>query len=259
MSYNGNQTRLTACLESTKVVCEHLLERVDEFRAQVFAHHQRQPRYAPVPDKEDVIRPARRNPAYPAEAGMDREGLNELVDLAVDGLDNAALLDSRAKSRTPGGETYVAPSSLPAGSFSVASESLRDANNLDVHRVEEARLMSFLTVAQVDVEAAEIQGAAGPDAPLDWYIVDASWWRSWCSFVKGGPRPGPIRNASLVAEDGHSLWPGLVGGENYVGMTQKSFLLLSELYGADFVLTTHGEFKDLGQDQNLRVSVFGNK
>ena len=203
----------------------------------------------PVRDADKIRRVARTTNAET----MDREGLSDLVDLAVDGLDSASLNVPHPQTNLIGGRTYASPSSMPSGSFSVASESLREiiGEGTAMHRIEEAKLLPLLTVVQTERDAAELETTG----QSEWYIVDGGWWRAWCAFVKGGPRPGPIRNAALLADGGHALWTGLAAGENYVGMTAQSFGLLSELYGADLCLVLRGSFKDAQREQ-LDVKLF---
>jgi len=232
---------------SCHAVCAKILNTMDDVRVSVFPPAQ--PAYLRVPQgrggAEEEIKPVRR----PAQSQtMDREGLSELVDFAVDGLDSASLVEHQPKTDMLGGGTYSSPASLRTGSFSVASESLREVHNgsADVHRAEEARLVPLLTVVSSDKDAAAQENGS----PTEWHIVDAAWWRAWCAFVKGGPRPGSIRNAALLADGGHALWAGLSPGENYVGMTAQSFGLLSELYGADLdICLAQGRFSDAPRHQ----------
>ena len=110
---------------------------------------------------------------------------------------------------------------------------------LTICRHEEARLQSLFKCSLFST-----------DVPKGgWYLVSSSWYHAWVSFIEGSLlRPKMINNAELLHPVSGEAFPGLLPNKDYVGVDSVGWGVLSEIYGADVMLSRLSAFNIYAED-----------
>eukprot|EP00619_Florenciella_sp_RCC1007_P005405 CAMPEP_0205906530 /NCGR_PEP_ID=MMETSP1325-20131115/2000_1 /ASSEMBLY_ACC=CAM_ASM_000708 /TAXON_ID=236786 /ORGANISM="Florenciella sp., Strain RCC1007" /LENGTH=441 /DNA_ID=CAMNT_0053272549 /DNA_START=105 /DNA_END=1430 /DNA_ORIENTATION=- len=190
----------------------------------------------------------------PNEAGFDNgtfeakfEDLPELIEGVEDD-------DELAASTTTSQKKSVSELTQPAHTLETLAVSGAGAKSVKLEPDEDAADTRPATGPAEETAIDELSDATGAiKAGQHYYLVSSRWWREWKQYTtRGGQKPGPIDNSSLLQEslddtvDTITLRRGVMERSDYYTLGPEAWEQLAKWYGGGPVIKRQA-FANRGQ------------